>query len=161
MVNHDLKDFITVAISASASFTGLLFVAVSLIIKDKNLTKQQYRHNHLLAEGAFTSLLNVFFLGLVALIPRFPISLVMIIFGVVGTVKTLSFFGATRSLVRHWIRLTLLLLVYFTELVLGIFVLFQGKNYYMNSTILAFLIISLFGISVMRAWQLMGLEKPL
>lgn len=73
MVNHDLKDFITVSISASASFTGLLFVAVSLIAKDKKLTRQQYRHNHLLAEGAFTSLLNIFFLGLAALIPRAPV----------------------------------------------------------------------------------------
>ena len=89
MVPGEYRDFMLAVVGASASFIGLLFVALSVVIPNLDL-KVANRERHL-AISAYAAFLNVFFLSLVALLPtHHAFGIVALVLGLSGLTNTFS-----------------------------------------------------------------------
>src|SRR5215831_14211300 len=69
VVPADFANFFIASSSAGAALVGLLFVAVS-IAPEQMVTSRAPMERQAVAGGAFTALINAFFISLAALIPN-------------------------------------------------------------------------------------------
>ncbi|MEO5950006.1 MAG: hypothetical protein ABIQ04_01010 [Candidatus Saccharimonadales bacterium] len=158
MVLDVLKDFLIATTGASASFIGLLFVALSLESSEK-LSIVNQTTKRILAESSYTALLNIFFISLVALIPNTSLGYVMVTMAAVGILNTIHFFRVGPQL-RHNVSILIVGgLFYVAELLYGIFIIFRPEGYIISNNIIMGMFIFLFGAALARAWELTGIRK--
>src|SRR5215472_14623589 len=92
VVPPEFANFFIASASAGAALVGLLFVAVS-IAPEQMVTRRAPMERQAVAGGAFTALINAFFISLAALIPHINFGLVIV---------PLSGFCLLTSLIQGW-----------------------------------------------------------
>jgi len=169
--NMDLApfyDFLIACVGASASFIGLLFVALSLVLArddDAGVGSLEFTDRRL-AESAFTALANVFFVSLVALMPTTNIGWVALVMALVGLRTAWRLFVQARALKKSergrylkqdifWIAASTL--VYLFEGVYAV-LLIVHPNSLSDLDVMTSIIIALFATALVRSWQLTGIR---
>jgi hypothetical protein len=151
MVPADLRDFFIGSLGASASFIGLLFVGLSVVLQKLGNDKLADT-DRILAESSFLSLINIFFVSLVAILPNASIgdvSLVMSILGILSCWRLRNY--------SHIVSIIISAIVYVIELIFAIVIL-KHPNQNLNMPLLETVMITLFSISLFRAWGLTGIR---
>ena len=151
MVPVDLKDFIVASLGASASFIGLLFVGLSVVLQkigDKKLADT----DRILAESSYASLINIFFVSLVATLPDPGIGYVCLVMSILGLLSCwrLRHFS-------HFVSILVSTVVFGIEFIFSIGLIHHPNNY-LNVSWFEFIIIALFATSLIRAWGLTGIH---
>jgi hypothetical protein len=163
------QDFLIACVGASASFIGLLFVALSVVLArddDAGVGSLEFTDRRL-AESAFTALANVFFISLVALMPSTNIGDVAIVMALIGLRNSWSLFDRARNLKKSqagpyikrdlfWIGISAL--VYLFEGIYAI-ALIVHPNSALDLNIVVSIIIALFATALVRSWQLTGIRS--
>jgi hypothetical protein len=162
------NDFLLTCAGVSASFIGLLFVALSVVLAGKDDSIEMEFTDRRLAESAFTALAVVFFISLCALIPGANIGYVALIAAFFGMRSSwLLYVHFRRNRKQHenrphsrsdrfWIYVSLAI-----YLVLGIgalYIIIIPTNAIGLDVMMAILI-WLFGIGLSRAWALTGIRS--
>ncbi len=161
MLYPELKDFVIAIVGASASFIGLLFVAISFVLNDEDMSEDSLMTRRILAESSYAALINIFFVGLVALIPNTTLGYVLIVMSCLGITTNMHYvrvLGGKRTQIQNWLILVFSVLIYVIELILGIYILIKGHNYTMNNYTFMTLVIFLFSMALTRAWELTGIR---
>ena len=164
VVPPTFANFFIASASAGAALVGLLFVAVSLA-PEQIVTRRAPQERQAVAGSAFTALMNAFFISLVALVPHFNVSYVIVPFISLCLVTTLIQAWQLLRLRKGWLSLlrrTFLILLsvalYGLELVnalqLSIDPSQVGAIYG-----LVFLLWGAFALGLIRAWELLGVHR--
>jgi hypothetical protein len=152
MVPTNLNEFIIAALGASASFIGLLFVALSVVLQktsDQKLADQDRQ----LAESSYAALINIFFVTLLASIPHESIGYVCLIMAAIGLVTSFRL-----RHISHLLPLTASTIIYLVEVLFALHII-SHSNTLFNTASFQSIIIALFSISLYRAWSLTGIHK--
>ena len=164
MVPPGFTTFFATGASAGAALVGLLFVAVS-IAPHETVKASAPIERQAISSSAFTALVNAFFICMSALIPGSNVGTVGVLLGALGMLNTLSL---TRHLVREgWHGWKVLgqrgllvaagLIIYSYEIYFAISLLLapndRGPLYGLMG-----LLISVYGLGIVRAWQLLGAQ---
>ncbi len=163
MVPPQFTNFFIASASAGAALVGLLFVAVS-IAPEQIVMANAPIERQAMAASSFTALLNAFFISLGALIP----------WNVGYLILFMSAAGLTNSLILTWNllkerqswqnvlrRLFLIVasfIIYGWELYVAIGLLYEPNNLGSFYTLTG-LLLSVYGIGLLRAWQLLGARR--
>jgi hypothetical protein len=150
MIPANLTAFMVACLGASASFIGLLFVGLSVVMQkgDQKLANK----DRILAESSYASLVNIFFISLVGTLPNGGIGYVSLTMALIGLYSCwrLRKYSHTASLAASSI-------IYIVELCFAA-ELVTHSNRYVNLGIFQGIIIALFAISLVRAWNLTGVR---
>ncbi len=153
MVPVDLHDFLDSSLAASATFIGLLFVALSLALQKTKSNNRLEDSDRLLAQSSFAALINIFFVSLVGLEPHVNIGFVCLALAIYGLISCWKLFLSNKSL-----QLIFLALVYMLEAIFAVYTL--SHNYQLiNTGDFVNLVILLFIGSLVRAWKLVGIKQ--
>jgi hypothetical protein len=152
VVPAEFTGYFTAAAAAAGVLIGLLFVAVSL--RPETVFGQSAPPGAKAQAGsAFTSLVNSFFVALVALIPQANLGEVAIIMAVLSLI---SIARLHRPVPRQEIQAVLLALgvgTYLYQVVTGLLLVIDPKDRSQVFT-LAYLVIASFAVALFRAWAL-------
>jgi hypothetical protein len=149
----DFHEFLIACVGASASFVGLLFVGLSVVMARAGHEPGLSSNERLQAQSAYAALINIFFVAMVGLMPNAnvgSVSLVLAGLGLVSSWRMLRL-GALVSLGAT-------MLVYVGEAALGISAL-AHPHQTVNVSALQAVILFLFGIGLFRAWELTGVRQ--
>lgn len=162
--------FFTASMGAAGALIGLLFIAIS-IAPERTVGKAAPPERVALAGNAFTALTNVFFVSLVALIPLATVGAVLILMGVLSCVATIRLaVNLLTGAGRGGRRLSPLQIVRRLSLVLASLVIY-GLQIWQGAQITAgahgiaaysgaaILIVSIYGLALVRMWNLLGARK--
>lgn len=152
MVPAEFTGYFTAVAAAAGVLIGLLFVAVSLR-PETIFGESASPAGRAQAGSAFTSLVNTFFIALVALIPQASLGEIAVIMAVVSLVNTARLH---REVARRELQVALLILgvgTYVYQLVTGVILLVEPGNRFQIFTI-AYLAIASFAVALGRAWSL-------
>lgn len=160
MITSNLNNFFTLSTSASASFIGLLFVALSVVTQKTTDTIRNTDRN--LAESAYTALINIFFVSIFELIPnvnRGIMPMIMSIIGIIISVYLYIISKKDKSILGKDIPffLIIMIIIYLLEAYYSIELIFNPKIISINYII--YIILTLFGVSLARSWRLMGMYQ--
>lgn len=163
MVPPQFANFFIASASAGAALVGLLFVAVS-IAPERIVMANAPVERQAMAASSFTALLNAFFISLAALIP----------WNVGVLTLVMSFSALSNSLFLTWnllkerqswqnfLRRVFLIVVSFViygfELYVAILLLYEPNNLG-SFYALTGLLLGVYGIGLVRAWQLLGARR--
>jgi len=163
MVPPELSNYFLATAGAGAALIGLLFVAVS-IAPEHIVARNAPIERQAVAASTFTALLNAFFISLGALIPD-SLSGAALVMSSLGLLNSLTLGGHLLRHPKNWqnfIRRVFLILVS-----LGIY----GDEFYNalrltvtpsavgNAYVLAILLLFVYGIGLIRAWELLGVNR--
>ena len=101
MVPSEFQSFFIASSGAAAALVGLLFVAVSLS-PERNVTRRAPVERQAVAGGAFTALINAFFISIAALIPHLDYGLLTIPFSAFSLVATIPQAWVLLRLRKGW-----------------------------------------------------------
>jgi len=164
MVPPEFLNFFSAITGAGAALVGLLFVAVS-IAPEQMVTRRAPVERQAVAGSAFTALINAFFVSLVALIPLLNIGTPIVPFICLCLVTTLiqawqllRLRKGWQSFLRRAFLVALSLVLYGLELLNALHLSFDpsqvGDLYG-----LIFLLVGVFALGLIRAWQLLGVHR--
>jgi hypothetical protein len=161
------KDFLIACVGASASFIGLLFVALTVVLDRGNRGSEMEFTDRRLAESSFTALANIFFVSIAGLIPGNNIgfvALIAVIFGLLNVWHLLrrfrqtnerGTFTQTRSNV-YWIIYSFI--IYGAQAVFAIR-LIRDPNSKTDLNSMMGILLALFGLALVRTWDLIGFRS--
>ena len=162
--------FFAASMGAAGALIGLLFIAIS-IAPERTVGKAAAPERAALTGNAFTALVNVFFISLVALIPTAGVGPVVGLMGAFSCVATSRLAinlllrrddGKRLTLTQLARRLSLIvasLVIYGLEIWQG-FQLPTTANVNPDAIIfVAFLIVATYGLALTRMWSLLGARK--
>ena len=162
-----LKDFLIACVGASASFIGLLFVALSVVLtKNDGNTELKFKDRRL-AETSFTALADIFFVSLSALISTSNIgiiSLVAAFFGILNVRRLFVRLNEIRKIEKRpdWINnlywIVASIGIYVIQIIYAIKILLNPNNISNYSAMMG-IFIALFGIALVRTWELTGIRS--
>jgi len=164
MVPSDFDNFFLASTGAGAALIGLLFVAIA-VAPESTVMGGAPIERRAVASSAFTALLNAFFVSFGALQPHTNMAWITLVMSLIGITNSLFMgFTALRKL-SSWqvaIRRIVLVLVSFVlygfELSDAIQLIIQPNNIsYVAS--LSTLVISVYGVGIIRAWELLGASR--
>jgi len=152
LIPDDFTGYFTATAAAAGVLIGLLFVAVSLrpetVFGDRASPGARAQ-----AGSAFTSLVNSFFVSLVALIPQARLGEIAIIMALVSVYSTVRLH---RQVARQELHIVLLVLStgsYLFQLAVGVNLILtpddRGRVFSM-----CYLVIASFAVALSRAWAL-------
>lgn len=164
VVPAEFGNFFVACASAAGALIGLLFVAIS-ISPEKIVAEDAPVERQAVAASAFSALANAFIIALGALIPHINIGSLVAIMGLVGMFNTLAFLRTQfvqglrwQSLLRSLVLLVGSAALYIQEIWQGVALLRSpsdiGALFY-----LSMLLIVVFGIGLIRAWELLGARR--
>jgi hypothetical protein len=159
MVPADYKDFMMAIVTASASFIGLLFVAMSFIIDRNGKSEKKLAHENNMAAGSYVALIDLFFVALVALLPNTEIGHVMAIMGILGLGASYRSLKMGLKSGASWGTFATSVVVYFIQIIYGVYIIYHSHKL-LNSTIFVAMVIFLFASALGRAWELTGIREP-
>jgi len=154
-----MQDFLVATVTASASFIGLLFVAISISLNEDRYTADEARTKRILAESSNTALLSVFFISLVGLIPGTSIGWVTFVMAWAGLANAGHFLRVEARRSYHRGLLLLTSGIYVAQGAYAISILLAGDHHYTSKYGFMTLIIFLFATALGRAWELTGIRK--
>jgi len=164
MVPSDFSPFFVATAGAAAALVGLLFIAVS-IAPERIAGPHAPIERRLVASAVFGFLSDTFFVSLTALIPGIDIGLAVIIMGVLylvtfvpsALVATFRVTGTMRRIRRGTLPLTATVM-FGWQILIGINLARAPTD---TSEILAVPLMTLvmLGISLIRAWELLGASR--
>jgi hypothetical protein len=164
MVPPEFTTFFVTCAMAAATLIGLLFVAVS-IAPEATVMESAPVERQAVAASAFTALVNVFFIAAGAQIPRINIGGLVTLFGGIGLLGTAALLrpllrtGATRpNQVRRLILVAVSLVMYLSETWQGLLLLRRPTDIGSLYTLCG-LLMGVIGLSLIRAWQLLGVRR--
>lgn len=167
MVPQQFYDFFAASAGAGAALVGLLFVAIS-IAPERIVAPGAPTERQAVAASAFTALANAFFISLAALIPRLNIGAVALVMSTLALTHSLAL--GWRLLVQRGVwhdrlgvvrRLFLVLvsvILYGYELWYSI-VLTRETSPVPAVSVLATIVLSVYGLGLTRAWELLGARR--
>jgi hypothetical protein len=172
MVPTDFANFFLATAGAGAALIGLLFVAVS-INPERTFGRQAQPVRQRVASGAFTALVNAFFISTSALIPHTNVGYITLIMGGIGLVDSLRLggeflFGYWRAslaaslpwpvALRALAVVVVSFILYGYEVVLAVLLLMQpGAVEFVYR--LATILLGVYGLGLVRAWELLGAPR--
>src|SRR5215469_3563147 len=163
MVPPQFVNFFIASTGAGAALVGLLFVAVS-IAPEHIVQANAPVERQAMAASSFTALLNAFFISFGALLPENAgyITLVMSLAGLTNSLYLTSNMFKERqrwqTVVRRIYLIVVSYVVYGFELYYAILLIKEpgnSENFYG----LTALIIAVYGVGLLRAWQLLGARR--
>lgn len=167
MVPSSFHDFFVASTGAGAALVGLLFVAVS-IAPNRTVMRNAPLERQVLAASTFTAMLNAFFISLVALVPGINLGIITVIMGAIAFVNSVTlgwyFLQQQRDNSKRTNRLSALFLVVFGlglygyEISQGVQLMIQPSEMGIV-TVLASIIVAVYGLGLTRAWQLLGAQR--
>ena len=158
--------FFAAGTTASAGFTGLLFVALSVVNRDESQHATRERRT-VLAASAFLALVDIFFVCLVSSLGG-PVvfataNVVMAGFGLLGTSRLLPRAMRAGVFARGFpkgklnrVFVMVAVTFYFVQLVLAIALLADSRSSGLVRA-LVFVIVALFVSALGRAWEVAGI----
>lgn len=160
MVPGTFTNFFIASAGAGAALLGLLFVSLSIAPEEK-ITADASVEKRTGAHGALSSLMNAFFVSLIALLPT-NVSIAFIIFSGISFAITLQngiellrpHEGASH-IIRRLIIILANLLIYVLECYYAVLLLLNPHDpepVYVLANILLFV----YGFGIIRAWELLG-----
>jgi hypothetical protein len=173
MVPATFANFFLATAGAGGALIGLLFVAIS-INPERIVSSGAPRERQAVASGAFTALVNAFFVSTAALIPGSSIGVVASILAALGLINTLRIgaeLGAyqVRRYRRTWRDLALRI---FRAAFLTVFSLVLYGLEFTNAWDLLHnphttgdvygicaMILAIYGVGLARAWELLGAPR--
>lgn len=153
------KDFFITCVGASASFIGLLFVALSVILDNEKAKLEVLDRRR--AENSFIAFTNIFFVSFVALIPGNAMGVVALISAIISLYVLFRLFTAenyVRIAGSSWAWLIVTIIVYILEAVFAVFNVINPANSFPIS-MLVVIIMVLFAMGLLRAWELTGIHR--
>jgi len=164
VVPPEFLNFFIASTSAGAALVGLLFVAVS-IAPEQMVTRRAPVERQAVAGSAFTALINAFFISLVALIPHFNVGTLIVPFiclclgtTLIQAWQLLRLRKGWQSFLRRAFLVALSLVLYGLELLNALHLSFDpsqvGDLYG-----LIFLLVGVFALGLIRAWELFGVHR--
>jgi len=164
MVPQDFFTFFATSAGAGAALVGLLFIAVS-IAPHRTVKAEAPIERQAISASAFSALLNAFFISLSALIPRANLGIVTLLLGCIGMLSALSLtwnllkeWAGWRTLLRRGFLAAAGLIIYGYELYFAMLLLLfptdPGPIYGLCG-----LLMSVYGLGILRAWQLLGARR--
>jgi hypothetical protein len=164
MVPPEFSTFFVTCATAAAALIGLLFVAVS-IAPENTVMEGAPIERQAVAASAFTALVNAFFIGVGAQIPHTNVGGFVVLFGGSGLLSTTALLrimprgGASwPRFVRGLVMVGISLGLYGAETWQGILLLRNpasvGPLYTLNG-----LLMGVFGLGLVHAWQLLGARR--
>lgn len=159
MLPTTFTDFFLTSVGASASFIGLLFVALSVVFMrndGKSADEKLEFRERRLAESSFTGLANIFFLSLMALLPDTNVGYVAIILAFFGIRSALRIFKSREGDIGiAWLLASFA--IYGFQIFYAVRIISDPANV-ANYYAISDLIIILFGGALLRAWELVGMR---
>jgi hypothetical protein len=164
VVPSEFANFFIAGTSAGAALVGLLFVAVS-IAPEQMVARRAPMERQAVAGSAFTALMNAFFISFVALIPHVNLGSLILPFSILALVSSVF---QTRALLRprkSWPSFLRRAFLALSSLVLYGFEVIYAVNLITNPSqvgfvyALVFLLLSVFAIGLVRAWELLGAQR--
>lgn len=164
MVPEAFDNFFIATAGAAAALTGLLFIAVSLA-PERTAGPRAPVERRLVASAVLGSLSDAFFVSLLMLLPSNNVGVGVVVFAVLyflgfvpyAVVATIRVSGLGRRFRRATLLLTSLL-TYGWQLLIGVDVL-RDPRAQDSFEALGALVLVLFGISLVRAWELLGASR--
>jgi hypothetical protein len=153
VVPSDYAGYFAGSATAAGTLIGLLFVSVSLRT-ESIFGADATSAGRALAGSSFTSLVNAFFVAVVALIPGTNIGYTAAIVATSGTVATLRLDRHLPGRRARLYRMSVSLLTFLAELVLGILLIIRPHDSGLVGD-LSYVLIALFGGALNRAWALL------
>lgn len=163
------KDFFVACIGASASFIGLLFVGLSVVLSRSENDNGIAFTDRRLAESAFTALVDIFFVSLSSLIPGVNLGYPSVIVAVIGLRSSNRLYQRFRehradpddTMAFRRIEVVWLIassLIYVVQGYVGIRMLVLPLDDTNTYAAVAIMLI-LFGAGLFRSWELMGIRR--
>lgn len=164
MVPQAFNSFFATSATAGAALVGLLFVAVS-IAPHETVKAGAPIERQATSASAFSALINAFFISLAALIPGSNLGYITLLMGIVGLISS---FSLARHLLRQWAGWKRLVRRGF--LLVASFIIYGYETYFAALILttpaatgalygLAGLLLGVYGIGIVRAWQLLGARR--
>jgi hypothetical protein len=160
MVTPEYTNYFVASTGASAALLGLLFVSIS-IAPERVFGSAATSTHQALALSAFTALANAFFVSLSGLIPHLQFGSAVVVMGSIALIQTLTLLRGARHwrregrLIRGMVLFVAGLTIYGGEILVGVQLNFASTSGPLL-TILLELLLAVFGISLARAWELLG-----
>ncbi len=164
MVPPEFLSYFITAASAGGALIGLLFVSIS-IAPQRTVLASAPIEARVMSSSAFLALLNGFFISLGAVLPYWNIG---------GIALTMSLIGAIGSLNQGWLVLrpwpswqnvlrrawltVVNLSLYVYQLITAIQLLLSPAHDSLVFT-LSILLMSIYGVGLLRAWELLGVQR--
>jgi hypothetical protein len=152
LIPAEFAGYFTATAAAAGVLIGLLFVAVSLrpetVFGERAMPAAKAQ-----AGSAFTSLVNSFFVSLVALIPRASLGEIATIMALISLYGTVRLHRQVARQELHLVLLILSLIAYLYQLVVGVNLILLPHD---SGEVVAmcFLVIASFAFALSRAWSL-------
>lgn len=163
MVPPQFTNFFIASASAGAALVGLLFVAVS-IAPERIVMANAPVERRAMAASSFTALLNAFFISLGALIPG-SVGVITLIMSASGLFNSLFLAWnllkerqSWQNVLRRIFLIVASFIIYGYELYVAILLLNEPDNLE-GFYALTGLLLSVYGIGLTRAWQLLGARR--
>ena len=163
-VPPEFFNFFIAGTSAGAALVGLLFVAIS-IAPEQMVTLRAPVERQAVAGSAFTALMNAFFISFVALIPRvnfgsliLPFSILALLSSVFQTKALLRPRKSWPSFLRRAFLALSSLVFYGFEAIYAVELITDPSQVGFVYTMI-FLLLSVFAIGLIRAWELLGAHR--
>ncbi len=163
MVPANFTNFFVASAGAGAALVGLLFVAVS-IAPEQIVSATAPVERRALATSAFTALLNGFFISLGALIPG-NMGWLTLVVSIAGVLNSLSLGWNLLKERQNWASVARRLFLMVGSLVLYGFEVYYAVLIMQAPTetggiyLLAWLLLGIYGLGLLRAWQLLGARR--
>jgi hypothetical protein len=173
MVPAAFANFFLATAGAGGALIGLLFVAIS-INPEHTFGSEAAMERQAVASGAFTALVNAFFISTAALIPGSSLGVVASIMAALGLLNTLrAGVDLVRYQVRHYHRgrrdlgarifraafLTVFSLVLYGLEFTNAWDLLHSPHTTGDVYGLCAMILAIYGVGLTRAWQLLGAPR--
>jgi hypothetical protein len=172
MVPTEFATFFLATAGAGAALIGLLFVAIS-INPERTVGREAHPVRQQVASGAFTALVNAFFISTSALIPHTNVGYITLIMGAIGLVNSLRLGGeliigqwrtpqATRARWAQALRVLVFvgvsLILYGYEVAFAVLLLLQPDAMSFVYTLTG-LLLGVYGLGLVRVWELLGAPR--
>jgi hypothetical protein len=153
VVPAEFTGYFTAAAAAAGVLIGLLFVATSLR-PDSVFGESAAAGEQVQAGSAYTSLVNSFFVSLVALIPHSRLGEVAIVMALISLWATARLHRKVGRRELHLVLLALSVGAYLYQFAVGVILSINPADSNQVLTI-AYLLLASFGVALARAWALM------
>jgi hypothetical protein len=164
VVPAEFKDFFLASAGAAAALIGLLFVAVS-VAPERTLTPNAPMERKAVAASVFGALLNAFFISLAALVPLVNLGWVALVMALIGLANSLNIGwpllrgrGGWRRALRRTFLVIVSLFIYVYQLAYAL-PLIRDPTDLGALYVLTWLVIAVFGVGIVRAWELLGAQR--
>ncbi len=164
MASDNFTPFFAASAGAGAALLGLLFVAIS-VAPERTVGPTASPLRQATSATVFSALANAFFLSLAALLPRSNIGYVALALSLVSIINTLSLAVRLSRQGLTWKNVLNRFTLVAASLVIFSFELFDSIKLLTNESdasavfAIATLTIAIYGIGLVRAWELLGARR--